>query len=269
MVNIRKAIEFVKGHGDEISKNRLNCLILGVPALKSMQDKLMQMQNPDGGFSYWVQGVSTMADTVYILSWLDDFQLRTGEIVDRAFDFIMANQQIDGGWNEVQASDGSVKSPDIIPTDVDSRVFITAFCAHWFVRFGRAGPLEAKNSPLEFIIACRRPSGLILDDLQATWDSLVMFSHRPGRKSELFKETLDVMEKLFSPENMKGSKLAYLLTCLRDAGLEAYHPFVNLCTDELMQKQREDGSWDSEYGEKYTTDATIEAIRVLKHYKVI
>ena len=269
MVNIRKAIEFVKINGDEISKSRLNCLILGVPALQSMQDKLMEMQNPDGGFSYWVEGVSTVADTVYILSWLDDFQLRTGEIVDRAFDFIMVNQQIDGGWDEVQIEDGSDKSSEIIPTDVDSRVFITAFCSHWFVRFGRAGPLEARNSPLEFILACQQPSGLILDDLQATWDSLVLFSHNPGRKSDLFKRTLEVLEKRFSPKDMKGSKLAYLLTCLRDAGLEAFHPFVNLCTDELMQKQQEDGSWASEYGEKYNTDATIEAIRVLKHYQVI
>ena len=82
-------------------------------------------------------------------------------------------------------------------------------------------------------------------------------------------DLLEVIEKKFSSERTKGSDIAYLLCCLRDAGLTAYHPFVNLCTDELIQKQQEDGSWESEYGEDYYTNATIEALRVLKHYKVI
>jgi hypothetical protein len=56
---------------------------------------------------------------------------------------------------------------------------------------------------------------------------------------------------------------------LRDAGLDAFHPMVNLSTDELIQKQQEDGSWESEYGEEYSVGATIEALRVLKHYNLV
>ena len=269
MVNIRKAIDYVRDNGDEIQKKRLNCILLDSPAARHIQEELAKMQNPDGGFSYWVEGLSTVADTVYILSWLDDLQFRNGEIVDHAFEFLLSNQQLDGGWDEVQELDDTSKKSEIIPSDVDARVFLTAFSAHWFVRFGRVESMEKKGNPLEFLKICRSPSGLILEDLQATWDSLVLFSNQPGPGSDLFLETVEIIEKRFSPDTMKGSKLAYLLTCLRDAGLHAYHPLVNLCTDELIQKQREDGSWESEYGEKYSTDATIEALRVLKFYKIV
>lgn len=38
------------------------------------------------------------------------------------------------------------------------------------------------------------------------------------------------------------------------------------CLDELVRKQRPDGSWDSEDGEAFATNASIEALRVIKHY---
>lgn len=269
MVNIKKAIDYIKEHGDEIEKNRLNCILLDIPATTSIKNKLKKMQNPDGGFSYWIQEFSTVSDTIYVLSWLDDLHIQSGKIVNRAFDFLISHQQPDGGWDEVSSMDKSEKSSKLKSGEEETRVFLTAYCAHWFVRFGRAEPPEAKGCPAEFLKAHITPSGLILDDLQATWDSLVLFSFHPGRESELFKKTLDVIEKKFSPDTSKGSEIAYLLCCLKDSRLTAYHPFVNLCTDELIQKQQEDGSWESEYGAKHTTDATIGALRVLKHYKVV
>ncbi len=269
MVNIKKAITYVKAHGDEIEKNRLNCIFLGKPAPKAVQKELKKLQNPDGGFSYWVKEFSTVFDTIYILTWMDDLLIREGDIIEHAFDFLITNQQSDGGWDEVNDLENSVEALDFKHGEIDTRVFLTAYCAHWFVRFGRAEPPEAKGCPMEFLKEYRAASGLILDDLQATWDSLVLFSYHPGRKSELFNDTLDVIEKKFSPDNWEGAKLAYLLCCLRDSGLDAYHPFVNLCIDELIQKQQNNGSWVSEYGEEFATDTTIGALRVLKHYNVV
>jgi hypothetical protein len=269
MVNIKKAIEFVKDKGDELEKNRLNSILLSSPASKSIQRKFREMQNSDGGFAYWTKEFSTVSDTVYMLSWLDDFQVHSGRIVDSAFDFLASNQQPDGGWDEVESMKNSTKSTGLTAGEEETRVFLTAYCAHWHVRFNRAKTLVDEKNPVEFLIPYRSPNGLILDDLQATYDSLVLFSHNPGKDSYLFAETIEVMEKKFSPDSGKGTNIAYLLCCLRDAGLEAYHPFVNLCIDELIQKQQEDGSWESEYGEKYATNATLEAIRVLMHYNVV
>lgn len=269
MVNIKTAISFIKDHGDDIEKARMKCILVGGSAQVEIAEKLAEMQHSDGGFSYWIKDISTVFDTVYVLSWLDDLAMRSGNVVERAFEFLISHQQQDGGWDEVEAIRGLDTPTFLVPGEINTRVFITAYAAHWFVRFGRAEPPEARGCPMEFLKAHQVPSGLIMDDLQTTWDSLVLFSYHPGLNSELYEKTFKVIQKKFTPDTWKGSNLTYLLCCLRDVGLPIKHPFVNLCIDELIQKQQPAGNWDSEYGEEYATSTTIEAIRVLKHYKVV
>ena len=266
MVNIKAAIDYVKKNGDSIERNRLNSMLLEIPPPIEILDILTNMQNEDGGFSYFSEGGSTVFDTVYILTWIDDLQLKYEQIVEDAFKFLLSQHQDDGGWDEVDLKD---KNSLLTPGELDTRVFLTAYCSHWFVRYGLGKLENVMNTSLEFLKVNRSPSGLILGDQQATWDSAVLFSHIPGRKSDLFNDILEVIEKMLSPDECKGSKMAYLLCCLRDVGLDAYHPFVNFCTDALIHKQRDDGSWESEYGEDYSVVATVDALRVLKYYKVI
>jgi hypothetical protein len=266
MVNIKAAIDYVKKNGNEIERNRLNSMLLEIPPPMEILDILGDMQNPDGGFSYFSEGGSTIFDTVYVLTWIDDLQLKYEKIVEDAFKFLLSQQQDDGCWDEIDLGDNN---SILTPGELDTQVFLTAYCAHWFVRYGLGKLENVMKSSLEFLEAHHTATGLILGDQQATWDSLVLFSHTPGRKSDLFNNTLEVIEKVLSPDECKGSKLAYLMCCLRDSGLDAYHPFVNFCTDGLIHKQHEDGSWESEYGEDYTVNATVDALRVLKYYKVI
>ena len=104
-----------------------------------------------------------------------------------------------------------------------------------------------------------------MGDSRATWDALVSFAYYPGRGSELFEETLTTVEREFRPQKLEGSLLAWLCCCLRDAGLDTEHSFVKRCLEELLKKQRSDGSWDSEDGEAFAANATVEALRVIKH----
>ncbi len=268
MVNINLAISYVKQNGNELDRARLKGILLKTPPAVDIIQKLQTLQNPDGGFSYWTKECSTIFDTVYLLAWLDDLQLMTGELIDNAFKFLISQQKDDGSWDEVSEVENYDSEFSLKPGELETRVFLTAFSSHWFVRFDRSEPPEAKGCPVEFLKANITESGLILDDQQATWDSLVLFSYYPGRDSDLFKETLEIIEKKFTPEELTGSSLAYLLCSLRDAKLEAFHPLVNLCTDELNQKQRNDGSWESEYGEEYSASATVDALRVMKYFNV-
>ena len=268
MVNVNLAINYVNQNGNDIDRARLKGILLKAPAKDDIIQKLQQLQNPDGGFSYWTKECSTVFDTVYILAWLDDLQIMTGDLIDRAFQFLISKQKDDGSWDEVSEVEKFGSEFALKPDELETQVFLTAFCSHWFVRFGRAEPPGAKGSPVEFLKSNRSDTGLILDDQQATWDSLVLFAYYPGPESDLFKETVEIIEKRFAPDELSGSSLAYLLCCLRDAKLNAFHPLVNLCTDELNQKQHEDGSWESEYGDEYNTSATVDALRVMEHYKV-
>lgn len=268
-VNTDQAIAFVQTRGDVIERARLACILHRKPPREAILQKLGQMQNPDGGFAHWIKDFSTVCDTVYVLIWLDDLTLRNGTLVDRAFDFLLTLQKEDGGWDEM----GQVKEANppefLLPGKVETRVWLTAYCAHWFVRFGRAEPPGAKGCPVRFLMDHREPSGRLTGCLRATWDALVLFSYRPGPKSEIFQQTLAVIEKEFSPEEWEDSYLAWLLCCLRDAGLSSSHSLVSRCLDELVKKQRADGSWESEDGETYAANATVEALRVLKHYEVV
>jgi len=272
MVDLEKAVAYVQAKGNIIEKARLASILWGKQPQRAVLNKLAEMQSPDGGFSYWVKGFSTVCDTVYVLIWFDDLSHRRGPLVERAFDFLLTQQKDDGGWDEIERVKEANPPPFLIPGKIDTRIWLTAYCAHWFVRFGYAKHPKAKGCPGKFLLAHREPSGRLAGsskDLRATWDWLVLLSYSPGPDSELFRQTLAVIENGFSPEKWEGSYLAWLTCCLRDAGLPAHHPFVKRCLSELVEKQRPDGSWDSEDGEAFAANATIEALRVIKHYGVI
>lgn len=269
VVNLEKAVTYVQAKGDIIERARLACILWGKPPQNAVLQKLAEMQNPDGGLPYWIKDFSTVCDTVYVLTWFDDISSRRGSLVEHAINFLLKHQKEDGGWDEVERVKETNPPPFLIPGKINTRVWLTAYCAHWFVRFGYAEPPEAKGCPVKFLLAYRETSGRLVGYLRATWDALVLFSYHPGPNSEVFKQTLEVIEKEFSPEKWEGSYLAWLLCCLRDAGLPAHHPFVHRCLDELIKKQRPDGSWESEDGEEYAANATIEASRVIQHYDVI
>lgn len=270
-VYLEKAIAFVQTSGDAIEQARLGAILWSKPPQESVLQKLAAMQNPDGGFSYWVKGFSTVCDTVYVLIWFDDLSLRTSPLVERAVNFLLTEQKEDGGWDEVEKVKEVDAPPFLTPGKISTRVWLTAYCTHWLVRFGYAEHPKAKGCPGKFLEAHREPSRRLVGstDMRAMWDWLVLLAYFPGQDSEIFKQTLAVIEQGFSPEKWEGSYLAWLMCCLRDAGLPAQHPFVTRCLDELARKQRPDGGWDSEDGEKYAANATIEALRVLKHYGVV
>lgn len=268
-MNIEKAIAHVQTNGDIIERARLASILWGKRPHKSVLQKLAEMQNPDGGFAYWIKDFSIVCDTVYVLIWFDDLSIRRGNLVERAIDFLLRHQKGDGGWDEIERVKETNPPPFLIPGKITTRVWLTAYCAHWLVRFGYAEPPKAKGCPVKFLLANREPSGQLVGGCRATWDGLVLFSYHPGQDSEIFKQTLEVIEKEFKPEKWEGSYLAWLLCCLRDAGIPTKHRFVKRCLQELVKKQRPDGGWESEDGERYAANATIEALRVIKHYGVI
>ncbi len=265
-MNIEKAVAFVTARGNPIEIARMSSILWNQKSSRSAVTRLSRMQNEDGGYSLEQGGISTVCTTVNVISWLDDLQLRSGPLVDMAFRFLLKHEHTDGGWDEVEGIIGTNPPPFLMPGEASTRTWLTACCAHWFVRFGRGQPLDAKGHPVDFLLQSREASGRLKGYLRATWDALVLLSQHPGPDSSEFKETLAAIERELAPENWEGSNLAWLLCCFRDAGLPGDNLLVKKALDELARKQRPDGSWSSEDGEKFAVSATIEALRVLKHY---
>ena len=270
-VGLDKAISYVRSCGDLIENSRLDCILWGKPPGKSVLQKLEGMQNPDGGFSYWLKEtkISTVLDTIYILHWFDDLSIKQGPLVDGAIDFIFNHHNEDGSWDEVEDVVNFDPPPFQLPGKIENRVWLSANCAHWLMLFGHAESPKCRGCPVDFLLDSREPDGRLTGYLRATWDCLPVFARYPEDDREPFQKALAATEREFAPQDWEGSYLVWLIRCLRDARMESGHDLVHRSLSELVQKQRPDGSWNSEDGEEYSANATVEALRVLKDYKVI
>ncbi|MFX0001011.1 MAG: prenyltransferase/squalene oxidase repeat-containing protein [Candidatus Hermodarchaeota archaeon] len=268
-LNIQKSLNYVKTHGTFVEKARLSAIIWDEKPTIEILEELASFQKRDGGFSYWVKNVSNITDTCYVLEWFDDLKVYKGDIVDLACQYLLDRQQKDGGWDEVSEIVKYNPPEWMMPGRTETRVWLTAYCAHVLIRFGYA-EAEGTYCPTDFLLANCDTSGRLKGYLRATWLALPMLAFYPGPDPESFNRAVKVIEDNFSSD-WKGAYVAWLIRCLKDSGLSSNHKLVLRSLSELEKKQKRDGSWDPEEGEgeEHRVNATISAIRVLKDYNVI
>lgn len=266
-MNLQNAIAYVQARGDAVERARLAAILRDEPPSAAVLRALAAFQKPDGGFIHWVPEVSNVCDTASVLFWLDDLKVYRGPLVDPACRFLLDRQQTDGGWDEVAALRALSPPEWMIPDRIETRVWLTAYCAHVLIRFGYA-EAEGTHCPTDFLLAHCDETGRLAGYLRATWIALPMLAFYPGVDSEPFRKAVAVVEASYSPD-WQGSYLAWLLRCAQDAGLPAEHPLVARCLADLQRKQQSDGSWASESGKEHTVDATIAALRALRGYGLI
>jgi len=263
-MDLEKAIAYVQARGDAVERARLATILWGEQPTEAALQQLAALQQPDGGFAYWVPEVSNVCDTAYVLQWFDDLKVYRGPIVDAACRFLLDRQQKDCGWDEVEAVRAWNPPEWMSPGRIETRVWLTAFCAHVLIRFSYA-EAEGTGCPTDFLLAHCDETGRMVGYLRATWIALPMLAFYPGPDSEPFQKAVSVVEASYSAD-WQGSYLAWLLRCLQDAGLPADHPLVGHCLADLERKQRPDGSWEPEDGEEHAVNATVAALRELKRY---
>jgi hypothetical protein len=266
VIDLEKASTFVKGLKDEILSARLRAILENRKPSESALNKIKDMRKSDGGFAFWEQDVSSITTTLNILGWFDDFSLREGAIVDKTFDFLVEHQLGDGGWDEIEGVGGLEPPPFMVPGEINTRTWLTACCAHWFIRFGRAEPPGSKGCPAEFLMMHVKSSGLVMGYLYASWDALVMFNYHPGPDSEVFRNLLSGVRERFNQEEHDAADLAWLLRSLRDIGLDDTDDLVSRIIKALEGLQKPDGSWVSGDGESFTGMTTVDVIRVLSDF---
>jgi hypothetical protein len=138
VVDICKAVAYVQARGNAVERARLGAILRDEPPPEAALGELAALQKPDGGFAYWVPQVSTVCDTAYVLEWFDDLRIHRGPLVDPACRFLLHRQQEDGGWDEVEGVRAFNPPEWMVPGRVETRVWLTAYCAHVLMRFGYA-----------------------------------------------------------------------------------------------------------------------------------
>jgi hypothetical protein len=265
-MDVERAIAYVQAQGNVVERARLAAILWEEPPPDMVLEALAALQKADGGFAYWVPEASNISDTAYVLAWFDDLRVYRGSIVDPACRFLLDRQREGGGWDEVAAVRAWNPPEWMVPGRIETRVWLTAYCAHVLIRFGYA-EAEGTRCPTDFLLAHCDASGRLAGYLRATWIALPMLAFYPGPDSGPFRRAMAVVESSYVPD-WEGAYLAWLLRCLQDAGLGGDHPLVVRCLADLARKQRADGSWEPEKGEgeAHAVNATLGALRALKGY---
>ena len=101
-LNLTASILYVDENGSLLEKARLLRILLNEPPSKAVYEKLLSLQNPDGGFpSRPKAGSASSVDSTLTAIWqLDELGMFDTPHARRALDFLVGMQRAYGGWDE-------------------------------------------------------------------------------------------------------------------------------------------------------------------------
>jgi hypothetical protein len=266
-----RAVAFVREHGDEIDRVRLDLLVDNGPNLSPEQEqRFLAGQRPDGGWApFWAPDYSSLDATCFRFaqaesSWMG-FSWPT---FARAANFLRSRQRSDGSWEEDEAV-REVAPRWARPGELAPRLYLTANCGWWL----------ANGSPRRFITKDEwaQRAGAYLEQHLTQDGSLPSFLHahwlaaglwiRLGR-NDLANRVIDYLATRID-DSVPASSLAWMLTTLAGLGIFEEHPLIQKATALLISQQRADGSWASEDGPDRDPYVTVEVLRGLIQWAAI
>jgi hypothetical protein len=127
---------------------------------------------------------------------------------------------------------------------------------------------EAVRKATRFLLENRDDEGKFVGFLHSTWISVGVFGQLEGVDSEVVKKALKVIERNMDRMEDGASDFVWCLECFYVAGIGKDDLVVKKCIDRVIELQRQDGAWASADGEKHVVSTTINALRILKMYKI-
>ena len=261
------SLSFIAGQGTPLEGARIRTILYGVTQSSDLVRPFVSLQNDDGGFPYAMQAgcLSTLNDTHVALGWLDDLAMLESPTAVKAGRYLLDMQRDDGGWDEDPAILRYDVLPWAIPGDLRARVYLSFCSAYWLALTGHVAH-PAFQEALDFLLQYQDETGKFYGFLHSTWIATSVFAMAGPRYTAVVENGLRALDSRPLSE-WADSQISWALAFLGRAGVPAEHHFVAKCLDELTRRQQADGSWGSEDGEAFAVGATIEALKVLKHYR--
>ena len=147
-------------------------------------------------------------------------------------------------------------------------MWLTADILNFLVQLGYRES-EAVRKGTRFLLENRDEQGKFFGFLHSTWISVGVFGQLEGVDSEVVKEALEVIKRNMDRMEDGASDFVWCLECFYVAGISEGDPVVKRCIDRVVKLQRQDGAWTSADGQKYTVSTTINALKVLKMYRML
>lgn len=230
---------------------------------------LRGLQNDDGGFPYNNEKskLSSVNITAVNLNLIIELGLTKSDACRKTLEYLTSVQGEDGSWDEDLAINQYNPPFWNKPGDLKTKMWLTANISNYLIQLGYRES-EAVRKAAQFLLKNREEEGKFYGFLHSTWISVGVFGQLEGPDSEVVKRALKVMERNIDRLEDGASDYTWCLECLYVAGIPKGDSVVKMCIDRLIEFQRQDGTWTSVDGEKYTVSTTINALRTLKMYKV-
>lgn len=268
-MDIQKAAKFVEAHGSELEKYRVHYL-LGTERNDEIPLRyLRNLQNEDGGFPFKDEkGRANGAyDTDNNLHIMAELGLEKSDVCRKTVEYLFKIQKEDGSWSENEAVKAYNPPFWDMPDNPRTTMWLTADITNVLIQLCfRNHPVVQKATA--FLLENRDNEGKFAGPLHCTWISVGIFGQLEGSRSDIVKKALKVMEQNVEKLKDGAGDLGLCLECFYAAGITKENPVVKTCIEELVNSQQEDGSWISADGSKYTIPVTINAMNVLKKYRV-
>jgi len=267
-MDVTKALEFVQRMGSEEEVERSECILEGRRPKTRFVEELRRLQNNDGGFPLNREKgkPSTLMDSSVVLVHLEEFNSLQIDIVEKIISFFFARQNKDGSWNEDENILRYNPPPWMNPRDIRVKILSTAYTGFWLAKLGYSEDNRIKKA-CDFLINYRREDSAFEGFKHNTWIATSLFAMVYGERCNVTREGLKFLAEI--PEDQWiPSQIAWLLWCLSSANFTKNNRFVKYFLNLLSKSQNLDGSFASEDGREFSVSATLEAIKVLKYFRV-
>jgi hypothetical protein len=257
VVQFEKAVAYVRLHGTDVERARLDYLLTGREPSDTTARTLFLGQRPDGGWSpFWAPDYSSLDATCYRLAQADQLGLTGQEPAERALRFLAARQGADGNWEE----DWSVRDlspPWARPGDPACQLYLTANCGYWLAIL--RGDAEAVGRATRYLADHRADDGSLPTFPHAHWLAAGLWYWR-GDRNDADAVLANLAMRV---PTLAAGNLGWLVVTLQRAGVPADRPLVKQARARLEAEQQPDGRWVSEDGPGRDVHATLEALQAL------
>jgi hypothetical protein len=255
----RRAIAFIREHGNEVELARLRYLLANERPTQEVIASLFAGQRADGGWApFWADDYSSLDAACFRLAQAEQLGVGPSEAaIQRAVGFIGRRQSPEGSWEEEQRV-AEAAPPWAKPGDLSAKLYLTANCGLWLALLGNPDERAAKAAG--FLQTFLGGDGRLPGFLHTHWLAGGLWYKLNWREPA---------EQVFAFLEARINELAisngsWLIITLCAAGLAFPHPLLEKAAAMLEASQADDGRWPSEDGPDRDVHATLEALRALR-----